>query len=169
MLTDDAAIETGGSRAYFTSPVAAPVIPFTLNTFAGENLILMPAQFRSPPAGSPTGVERTLDTQTVRVYYTNRSDASALAAAPVIYQVVATVDPSNSTLVDVDVTIGGSIDPGVETVLATYTQNADAALGAWSSIDLTAGPNTSTDAWRGERFCFARRKQPCAEPQSVLS
>ena len=145
-LTDNAAIETSGSRSYFTAPVMTPVVPFNLNTFAGEHLIFTPAQFRSAAAGSPTGVERTLDSQTLRVYYSNRTDAAALAAAPVIYSVNVTAD-SDPSLVDVDVTIGGSIDPGVETILATYTQDENGTAGTWSSVDLTAGADTANDTY----------------------
>ena len=147
-LTDSATIEAGGSRAYFTTPVMTPVVPFGLNTFNGENLILTPAQFRSAANGSPIGVERTLDTQTVRVYYSSRTDAAALAAAPIIYNVAVSADQSNAALVDIDVTIGGSTDPGVETVLATYTQNAEAPSGSWTSVDLTADAfDSSNDAY----------------------
>ena len=165
-LTDNATIETSGSRAYFTAPVMTPVTPFTLNTFAGENLILTPAQFRSTTPDFPTGVERTLDTQTLRIYYSSRIDAAALAAAPVIYSVSVSAD-ADPAKVDVDVTIGGSVDPGVETVVATYTLDENAATGAWSSVDLTAGADTSNDTYHFVRHYTGTITSGVAGAQAV--
>lgn len=127
-FTSAAGTEVGVVHPGFASNVFAPARPFGLNRLAGEALTITPTQYKT--ASGNTGTLRRWTTPSFKVFYSNVSDASALAGAPVIYH----VDLSKTAGGDlqIDTTLGAALSPGVAAVYVTYTVPGTAG-GHWTS------------------------------------
>lgn len=141
-FTDVAVTEVRGAHPTYQTDVFTPVRPFDLNHFSGSHLVSTPFQYRSENGG-PTGTGRRFTAQTFRLYYSDLTDARALAASPVVYRV--TVTP-NGTSVDVEAIVGALADVGIEEVFATYTAESGSLYGQWTSLALTPISTTTNGA-----------------------
>ncbi|HEY8807121.1 MAG TPA: hypothetical protein VIN70_06015, partial [Candidatus Limnocylindria bacterium] len=128
--TDVATTEERGQIPTAFASVFTPLRLFSLNQIAGRSLVVTPAQYLTDGV---TGTARLYDAGNLRLrlYTSTRTDASALAAAPSINNVVLTPSPTG---VHVDAVIGGLTAAGLEDVLFTYTNGAVNGQGAWASV-----------------------------------
>jgi Concanavalin A-like lectin/glucanases superfamily len=141
-LIDNAPSDVRGVRPAYASSIFGPAQLGFINNLQGQFLIQQPFQFKST-GNSVFGTGRRYDTMAMRVYYSNRTDASALAGSPVIYSTVLKQDPLNASILNVDVTVGALRAAEIETVFATFTSDGDDTLyGRWDSLALTPGPTT---------------------------
>lgn len=150
-FTDVATTEVRGAHPRYVTNVFTPVRPFDLNHFAGSNLVSTPFQFRST-AGGTTGVARRFTAESFRVYYSSLTDARALASAPVVYTVALSANPTDATLVDVSVMVGGLAAVGIEEVFATYTAETGSLYGSWASLRLTDFGGTANGSGIARQF-----------------
>ena len=134
--TDAATTETRGQLPTAFASVFTPLRLFALNQVSDRSLVVLPLQYLTDGV---TGTARLYDAQNLhlRLYTSTRTDASALAAAPSISNVVLTPVAHG---VHVDAIIGGLIDAGLEDVLFTYTNGANLNhIGTWQSRSLRDG------------------------------
>lgn len=144
-FTDVATTEVRGAHPGYVTNVFTPVRPFDLNQFSGSNLLTTPFQYKS--ITSTTGIGRLINAESYRLYYSTLTDARALAAAPVVYNVLLlpSADPAK---VDVVVSLGAQgaagLTPsvGVQEVWVTFTGEADGLKGHWASQKLTLSTST---------------------------
>ncbi len=133
--TDAATTETRGQLPTAFASVFTPLRLFALNQVADRSLVVLPLQYLTDGV---TGTARLYDAQhlNLRLYTSTRTDASALAAAPSISNVVLTPVTGG---VHVDAVIGGLTAAGLEDVLFTYTNGPIAGVGTWQSRSLRDG------------------------------
>jgi alpha-tubulin suppressor-like RCC1 family protein/N-acetylneuraminic acid mutarotase len=131
--------ETRKLLPHYYNQVFTPVLPFSLNSLGStQTLVTTPFQYRSD-GNNPTGTGRVYDGLNLRVYYSDVIGDAALAAAPSILSTrVTTVGPR----VQVEVTMNALVDPGIDTVWATYTSTGGTLYGRWASLALTPVPGT---------------------------
>jgi hypothetical protein len=150
--TDVAATEERGQLPTAFASVYTPLRLFSLNQIAGRSLVVTPAQYLTDGI---TGTARLYDAAhlRIRLYTSTRIDASALASAPSINNVVLTPAPNG---VHVDAVIGGLTAAGLEDVLFTYTTGADPTThaGTWSSLSLRDG-DLSADRYQSAGAGFS--------------
>ena len=105
---------------------------FDLNVLRGDRLVLTPAQYLSGPDGA-SGLLRKYSTINTRVYYSTRTDASALYGAPLVRGVTLT-DVGGRVHVDVTLfTLGTST---VQAAMFTYTGTVAPLSTKWKTVDL---------------------------------
>jgi hypothetical protein len=105
---------------------------FDLNVLRSDRLVFTPAQYLSGPAGT-SGLLRKYSTINTRVFYSTRTDASALYGAPLVRGVTLT-DVNGRVHVDVTLfTLGTST---VQTAMFTYTGTAAPLSTKWKTVDL---------------------------------
>ena len=141
---DVATTEVRGAHPGYLTNVFTPVRPFDLNHYSGSNFLTTPFQYRS--ITGTTGIGRAISAESFRLYYSTLTDARALAAAPVVYN-VELLPSSDPAKVDVFVslgalgTLGGAMPPppsvGVQEVWVTFTGETGGLNGHWASLPLT--------------------------------
>ena len=158
---DVPATEVSGVHPSFVSPVFWPQQSSTLSSLVGQQLTITPFAYRSSPglapsSLSPTGTGRTLippagsASPMYRVYYSNRTVATDLAAAlagPVVIVSTRLSIPTGGTVTSattatqVDVTVAGVTTAGLEDILVTYTSenSTDPLYRHWRSCSLIDG------------------------------
>jgi hypothetical protein len=105
---------------------------FDLNVLSADRLVFTPAQYLSDASGT-SGLLRTYSGITTRVYYSTRTDESALFGSPLVRGVTLT---DVGGRVHVDVTL---FTPGTSTVQAamfTYTGTVAPLSTKWKTVDL---------------------------------
>jgi hypothetical protein len=129
-------------RPAYAAGIFTPAQIIDLSAFNGQFVSIKPFQFLSD-GQSVFGTGRRYDSVTARVYYSNRSDSSALAGPPIIYNTDLSV---KSGQLVVDATVGGPTitaygkpTPDIEEVLATFTADL-APTGAASVSDRHSYP-----------------------------
>jgi hypothetical protein len=105
---------------------------FDLNVLRSDRLVFTPAQYLSGPDGT-SGLLRKYSSINTRVFYSTRTDASALYGAPLVRGITLT-DVNGRVHVDVTLfTLGTST---VQTAMFTYTGTAGPLSTKWKTVDL---------------------------------
>ena len=105
---------------------------FDLNVLARDRLVFTPAQYLSGPLGT-TGLLRKYSSIGTRVYYSTRTDASALFGSPLVRGIALT---EVSGRVHVDVTLFTLGTSAVQAAMFTYTGTAAPLSTKWKTVDL---------------------------------
>jgi hypothetical protein len=105
---------------------------FDLNVLGTDKLVFTPAQYLSGPAGT-SGLLRKYSSINTRVYYSTRTDASALYGSPLVRGVTLT---DVNGLVHVDVTLFTLGTSTVQTAMFTYTGTSAPLSTKWKTVDL---------------------------------
>ena len=105
---------------------------FDLNVLARDRLVFTPAQYLSGPDGT-SGQLRKYSSIGTRVYYSTRTDASALFGSPLVRGITLS-DVGGRVHVDVTLfTLGSST---VQAAMFTYTGTASPLSTKWKTVDL---------------------------------
>jgi hypothetical protein len=105
---------------------------FDLNVLSRDRLVFTPAQYLSGPDGT-TGQLRKYSSIGARVYYSTRTDASALFGSPLV-RGIALTDVGGRVHVEVTLfTLGTS---AVQAAMFTYTGTAAPLSTKWKTVDL---------------------------------
>ena len=105
---------------------------FDLNVLARDRLVFTPAQYLSGPMGT-SGQLRKYSSIGTRVYYSTRTDASALFGSPLVRGITLT-DVGGRVHVDVTLfTLGTST---VQAAMFTYTGTTTPLSTKWKTVDL---------------------------------
>ena len=105
---------------------------FDLNVLGGDQLVFTPAQYLSDPSGT-SGQLRKYSSISTRVYYSTRTDASALYGSPLVRGITLT-DVGGRVHVDVTLfTLGTST---VQAAMFTYTGTVAPLSTKWKTVDL---------------------------------
>jgi hypothetical protein len=152
-LTGAPNTELRGVHVPFLVDVFYPVQPWSVNYFdalcggvSGQTrLNVFPAQFKSDPVGSETGIRRKYTAMNFRLFYSANAttygtgadqSTPALSGPPDISDVSATYDSSNGGAVQFQAAVVGNPAAGVQEVWVTCTSGANQPSGEWRSFDL---------------------------------
>ncbi|HYU04215.1 MAG TPA: Ig-like domain-containing protein, partial [Jatrophihabitantaceae bacterium] len=105
---------------------------FDLNVLGGQSLVFTPAQYLSDPSGT-SGQLRKYSNISTRVYYSTRTDPSALLGSPLVRGVSLT---DVGGRVHVDVTLFSLGTSTIQTAMFTYTGTAAPLSTLWRTVDL---------------------------------
>jgi len=105
---------------------------FDLNVLAGDRLVFTPAQYLSGPSGT-SGLLRTYSSINARVYYSTRTDASALYGSPLVRGITLT---DVNGRVHVDITLFSLGTSTVQAAMFTYTGTVAPLSTKWKTVDL---------------------------------
>jgi CSLREA domain-containing protein len=105
---------------------------FDLNVLGGQSLVFTPAQYLSDPSGT-SGLLRRYSSISTRVYYSTRTDPSALLGSPLVRGVTLT---EVNGRVHVDVTLFSLGTSTIQAAMFTYTGTAAPLSTMWRTVDL---------------------------------
>src|SRR5207247_5484884 len=95
-LSVPATEETGGTPSYINHAFT-PTRPVALNQLSGDTLVTTPFQYLSDATGT-AGTARVYSSVRSRLYYSDRTGASALADAPLLSDVMVSQDAGTGHL-----------------------------------------------------------------------
>jgi len=144
-LSVPATEETGGTPSYLNHAFT-PTRPVALNQLSGDTLVTTPFQYLSNASGTG-GSARVFGSVHSRLYYSDKTGASALADAPLLQNVMVSQDPGTGHLV-VSAVASYDADPGISDVWLSYT-DAAAATRLWQSIPMHGGTPTVRETVNG--------------------
>ena len=144
-LSVPATEETGGTPSYLNHAFT-PTRPVALNQLSGDTLVTTPFQYLSNASGTG-GSARVFGSVHSRLYYSDKTGASALADAPLLQNVMVSQDPGTGHLV-VSAVASYDADPGISDVWLSYT-DAAAATRLWQSIPMHEGTPTVRETVNG--------------------
>ena len=147
--------EFGGAQTPFTSTTFYPARMWAASYFGeltggSTNLVVTPVQHRVDAIGDATATRRLFSTLDLQLFYADDDDEfAALAAAPAISEVSATIDDG---IVTFGARIHGTDHLGADNLRSawlTYTFGENGPCSCWQSIEL-APSETDDSIWTAE-------------------
>lgn len=151
--------EVRGIHRTFVGDSFYPIAPWRVNYFdrlthpdGATRLMLTPAQYKSDPPGAETGILRSFDSMTLRLYYSDNTqtygdNTPALSAPPSISTIAAL---AKGGVVTFTAQVVGNPAAGIQEVWVTYTavDPGSPFANQWQSLDLTQDP-VDGRVWQG--------------------